>query len=991
MDRREERRLVACLFIDIVGSTELNLRLGSERLKSALESAFAELRALIEREGGTVEKYVGDGIYALFGSPLAHEDDPARALRAADAARRWARTRERADVPLAVRVGVEIGEAVVDLVAAEGSHQQMSVGAVVNTAARVQQHAEPGQVLVGPLAHAATEEIAAFRALGEFELKGLGRIPVWALEDMLSRPRRRTLPFVGRDSEIELLRFAQRRARDRSVLVLVSGPPGQGKTRLVEEFTGSLERTRVLKAHCRPDGEIGTLAPLRQLLIADQPESSLAELVALALDDAGERTGVRDALAHSAGIRVSSALTSIGKNERDDEIQNAWRRFVRGLAARSPLAIWVEDVHWASAEILGLLDRLSLSGEPLLVIITARPEFADAATLRPRGDRFFIELEGLDATASNALAASAGASTQAALARAQGNPLFIVELARTRENPGQLPITLLSALGARLDELDVDDRALLAHAAVVGEAFSPSDVAVLARRETSTIGGALARLADRHYIDALDGRYRFHHSLLRDVAYGRLLVADRMRLHARYARERAAEADAEVLAHHWWAALGGPDAVWVWRDEPNLAALRGQAFGVHLAAGRGQAQLFAIEPAAALLERAFSLANDEHERGAARLALGDAFALDLRGDEAWQAYREAREHFAAAGAVPAAAFLGALKIRLRVGAFKFPPSVAEVATLASQTEPAARASGDLASLARALVYTAFKDMDPSKAGGDQTRINEALRLAEDADPLTRREILGWHANDLVRRMDLDRARGVFDEIDALPVVDNELDRMEHLRGRALLAHHAGDLEDLSDLAQQLVAMSRRMGPHLRTHADLYAAQTALARGEWEQLLRLATDTDQLVRRSPGTAFCTSATVILALGAVAHARAGRPDEARALAQQIRSIPDEDLRRPLEALALAFTGARVEADPSGGQYTAVVAVASRAHALALATADELASRSLRGAHFFAALAEAMREEIERDEGGPPAKHVALRALGYVGWSELLGSRA
>ncbi|MCA1831515.1 MAG: adenylate/guanylate cyclase domain-containing protein, partial [Actinobacteria bacterium] len=168
----EERRLVTSLFIDVVGSTELTVTLGPERLKAALDGAFGELRGIIEREGGTVEKYIGDAIYALFGAPLAHPDDPERALRAAAGARAWAAARAGAEIPFGVRVGLETGEAIVDLAAAADTKQQMSVGAVVNTAARLQQRAEPGQVLVGPVAHDATAEIATFTSLGTADLKG---------------------------------------------------------------------------------------------------------------------------------------------------------------------------------------------------------------------------------------------------------------------------------------------------------------------------------------------------------------------------------------------------------------------------------------------------------------------------------------------------------------------------------------------------------------------------------------------------------------------------------------------------------------------------------------------------------------------------------------------------------------------------------------------------------------------------------------------------
>lgn len=991
MERREERRLIACLFIDVVGSTELTVRLGPERLKAALASAFAALRGFIEREGGTVEKYVGDAIYALFGAPVAHDDDPQRALRAADAARGWARSLEQADVPFSVRIGLETGEAVVDLAATEGSRQQMSVGPVVNIAARLCQHAEPGQVLVGPVLHAATEDVATFRALGSVDLKGLGGVAAWSLDEVHGKASRTRVPFVGRASEMDLLRLAQRRAATRSVLALVSGPPGQGKTRLVDEFLATAATTRVLTARCRPGGEIGSLAPLRELLLGDRDEAQLDALVADAdLDDA-ERPRVRDALAHSAGITASRALSSIGKDERDDEIQNAWRRLARGLASRGPLAIWVEDVHWAAPEVVRLLDRLSLSGGPLLVVVTARPEFAEAAGLRPTGDRFFIELDGLADAEAQALAESAGALDAALLARAEGNPLFIVELARARES-GQLPLTLQGALGSRLDELDADDRALLAHGAVVGETFAPADAAALLGRPVATVGKALGRLADRHYLDHVDGRFRFHHSLLRDVAYGRLLVADRMRLHARYARERASNDDVEVLAHHWWSALGGPDAVWVWGSDANLAPMRGEAFAAHLVAGRRAADLFAIDRAAVLLGHAFELASDEAHRGEAKRALADAYAHDLRGDDAWRAYRDARSHFAAAGRVPPELYIGALKIRLRVGAFKDYPTSAEVESLAREAESSARESGDRGVLARTLVYSAFKDMNPATVAGDRGKLVEALRLSEGSDVATRREILGWYAQDLLRTFELERALEVLDQIDALQVETNELDRMEHLRGRALVALRRGDLPMLERTAAQLVEMSRRMGPHLRSHADVYASEAAVARGDWATVARLAGENERLIRSSPATAFCSAAATVLAFGAVVHARAGRSDEARALAREIAATTSESQGlRDLTAFALAFTGAAVDPDVLSGAAGAVTAAAVGAHDRALGLAAELEAQSRGGAQFHAALAEALREEVARDRGGPGPRHAALRAIGYVGWSELLSSRA
>lgn len=989
----EERRLVTSLFIDVVGSTELTVKLGPERLKGALDHAFAELREVIEREGGTVEKYIGDAIYALFGAPIAHPDDPERALRAAAGARAWSAARGANEIPFGVRVGLETGEAIVDLAAAAGTRQQMSVGAVVNTAARLQQRAEPGQVLVGPVAHDGTAEIATFTSLGTVDLKGLGPIAVWQLDELQTTGSRRRLPFVGRASELELLELAQRRAATRSVLALVTGAPGQGKTRLVEEFLGSWPRARVLTARCRPGGEVGALAPLRELLLGDRPEAALDDVVAGSISDPAEAARVAEVLAHSAGLRASAALAAIGKSEREDEIVNAWRRFVRGLASREPLALWVEDVHWAAPEVVRLVDRLSLSGEPVLMIATARPEFAEDAGLRPSGDRFFIELEGLEADAARQLVATAGGEPEETLRRAEGNPLFIVELARART--GELPLTLQGALGARLDDLPADDRALLAHAAVIGETFAPGDVAFLAKRDPVETSRALVRLADRQYLDAVDGRYRFHHSLIRDVAYNRLLTADRLRLHARYAQERAQD-DPEVLAHHWWSALGHDDAAWVWASDPGFPAMRHQGFVTHLEVGRRQTLLFAVDRAATSLARAYVLAADERDRAEAKHALGDAYAEDLRGDEAWAAYAEARAHYAAAGGVPAEAYVKALKTRMRIGAFKRRPDPAEVAALSREAEAAARAGGDPAVLARTLIYTAFEDMNPMTGQGDAGRIAEAVRLSERTDPVTRREILGWQAQDLIRGHELDRAAAILDQIETANVDVTDLDRMEFERGRAELAAERGDLAELELRRDRLVAISRRMGPHLRTHADVYAAFAALYRGDWAELVRIGTATDRLMRASAGTPFCASAGATLAYGAIAHTRAGRPDDARALLRGMHSITSERgwLDR-LAAIALVLAGdgadvdalVRGEAEPS----TALLAVVTRRHEAAIAIADALDKKASGGAGLWTATAEAVREEVAADRGGPPPVHATLHQIGYLGWSELLSARA
>ncbi|HEY8655355.1 MAG TPA: adenylate/guanylate cyclase domain-containing protein [Candidatus Limnocylindria bacterium] len=994
MARREERRLVTCLFIDVVGSTELIVALGPERLKGSLEAAFATLRGLIEREGGTVEKYVGDAIYAIFGSPVAHSDDPVRALRAAAGARDWARGRTGAEIPFAVRIGVETGDAIVDLAAAETTHQQLSVGAVVNTAARLQQRAEPGQILVGPVTRGAAADAATFSDLGPVELKGIGSLAVHELDEVRGSARRE-LPFVGRDGELELLRIAHGRTRrGRSVLALVSGPPGQGKTRLVGEFIASLGPIDLAQARCRPGGEVGTHAPARELLLGTRQDEALPDLVAAAIEDPAERDRVAEVLAHSAGLRSSALLARLGADEREDEIANAWARYLRGLAAAGTVVLWVEDVHWAAPEVVRLIDRISTSGVPVLVIATARPEFAEAAGIRPSGDRFFIELEGLDSDEARALALHAG-SADRLIERAGGNPLFIVELARGSSD--ELPVTLQGALGARLDELDPDERRVLAHGAVVGETFEAEDAAVLAGGDLATVSRSIRRLVDLHYLDQVDGRYRFHHSLLRDVAYGRLLVADRMRLHLRYARERAHPEDVEVLAHHWWAALRPPDADWVWESDPELPRIRQEGHQAHLAAGRRHTALFAIDRATALLERALALARDPGERAVTEQALGDAYAAIYRADESWEHYRRARAAYREAGAVPAGFYPAPLRIRTKTGAFHTYPDAAEIVALVDEAEAAARAIGDRSLIATALMNRAIRTDAEGPLSFDAETLGAALVEAEaSADQRTRRQVLGYLVAAAVERCDVAEAERVLGRIGQLGLVDSEIDRLELLNAQSSIAFVRGDGPRLNEIAEQALALGRPMGPHLRSHAAALAGFSALAHGDWTTLEAEAMQMTRRIAESPGTKFCVMAALLLGYSGLARGLRDRAEEMRALARQIDALglPPAQLQMA-RSLALLLSEEPLgdqQGDPplEAAAEWAVIAVVRRRKHDAERLADRMAAVAATGGMGYAAIAEAVREELAHDAGGPAPRHEALARIGYLGLSELLRRR-
>jgi class 3 adenylate cyclase len=397
-----ERRIVTAFFVDVVGSTALTARLGPERFKRTLDRAFLELRAIIEGESGTIANVIGDAIFALFGVPTAHPDDPQRALRAAQACIRWAEERNTALVPLAVRIGVETGEVIVDLVSAEREGHRTSIGNCVNLAARLQQHAEPGQIFVGPTCYEVTTEIATFASLGNVELKGLGSQTVWRLVALggsfgCARP-----PLIGRDAEMANLKAAFQRIRlGKNMFAVVSGPTGQGKTRLVEEFLAEIAPdARILQARCRPASELSARSPLRELLAWDGGErsgESLADRLVDLFPDALERERVFTALAHSAGIIVGPELKALPAGQRQDEIENGWRRYLAALARDRPVVLWVDDVHWAEPETVRLVGRMTLGTTiPILVVLTARPEFGAPSELRTDSNRMFMGLDALD-------------------------------------------------------------------------------------------------------------------------------------------------------------------------------------------------------------------------------------------------------------------------------------------------------------------------------------------------------------------------------------------------------------------------------------------------------------------------------------------------------------------------------------------------------------------------------------------------------------------
>jgi class 3 adenylate cyclase/tetratricopeptide (TPR) repeat protein len=1008
-ERVVERRVVTALFVDVVGSSQLTGQLGPERLKRALDRAFSELGARISAEGGTIEKYVGDAIHAIFGAPTAHANDPHRALRAADACRQWAEQRSDPSVPLVVRVGVETGEAIVDLTAAGGTRQQMSVGTCVNTAVRLQQAAGPGQVLVGPACRDAAADVAEFEPLGEIELKGLGRVAAWRLARLEPVRVGSRLPFVGRDGELDLLRLAYRRAcSGRAVFALVAGPPGQGKSRLTEEFVRGLAgEAEVITARCRPAGELGGRSPLHQVIGPGRGEPSMQALedrLARLFGDAAERHRVVKALSHSAGLSPSPELAALPPGQRQDEIANGWRRYLTALARPRPVVIWIDDLHWADTEVVRLLDRLTLSTEArVLVIGTTRPELSVQAALRPGGDRFFVTLDALDADEARALARSAGAVEGATVERAEGNPLFIIELARAR-SPGlglDVPLTLQGVIGARLDELPPRDRELLQRAAVVGETFTVEDAAALSTREPPDVAATLERLADLRYVQPVAGGMRFHHAMVRDVAYARLTIAERMGLHARYARERLDPNDVESLAHHLWEAIGPSDADWVWEGDPEEAGmLRDTARRAHVAAARRSAERFAYERAAEIGRRALRFARDGPEVAGVEQALGDVLAASGDVDAAWSHYLKARDLCHAAGIDPPAGLYPSL-LEMPIytsGMFRQAPDPALIDALAAEGEAVALRAGDLGVRASLIALRAYR-------GNDPTGLLAALQLSDQVpDASALGSCLGHSAILEIRAGEFELAQRIYERLDRIAASHDQFDRQ--LEFRAILALSTGRVSEAERLAEEFMKASASRGPHLRTHACREQSHVLLARGDWQGLVHLAERTERLVTEHPDTAFCYAVTTTRAFAALAHAVGGRQAQARAMvARAMEPLQAEPLEREsVLLLAAAAVGEREAADsllrqvregpaPMFWFFRRAEAVAyvmlERWEALE-ALLPRLEALAQKGA-YLAALVTALRQEWAAAHAELRPTHDALRALGYHGWSRLLRHRA
>jgi class 3 adenylate cyclase len=515
---REQRKVVTVLFCDVAGSTALGERLDPEALRELMASYFEVARTAIERHGGTLEKFIGDAVMAVFGVPSVREDDALRAVRAAEELRDA--------VEIDVRIGVNTGEVVT------GSVDKLVTGDAVNVAARLEQAADTGEVLLGEPTYRLVRDAVDAELLAPISVKGktepLTAYRLGAVTGDVAVARRQDAPLVGRDRERRMLADAWERSRSESAcsLFTILGTPGVGKSRLSAEFLAELDATIAL-GRCLPYGDGITYWPVvevvKQLLADEEPGPAIAALL---------------------GEGQASA----------DEIAVGVRKLFESRATERPLAVLFDDLQWGEPTFLDLVEHVAdwSRDAPILLVCLARPELLE---LRPgwgggKMNATTVLLEPLSAAETDELIDEllAGGSLDETLrerirAAAEGNPLFVEQmLAMVEESPDEVavPSTIQALLAARLDQLPAEERAALERGAVEGQIFHRSAVAALAPDDPdvpSRLMGLVRKELVRPSRALLpaDDAFRFRHLLIRDAAYDALPKAERAALHERFA------------------------------------------------------------------------------------------------------------------------------------------------------------------------------------------------------------------------------------------------------------------------------------------------------------------------------------------------------------------------------------------------------------------------------------------------------------------------
>jgi class 3 adenylate cyclase/tetratricopeptide (TPR) repeat protein len=904
VEQAEERRLVTAVFVDLVGSTAKGDRVDPEDVRARLVPFHDGVRTGLERFGGTVEKFIGDAVVALFGAPIANEDDPERALRAAFAVREAVAALTTADAWLAldVRIGVATGEAIVRVDARAAEGEALAMGDVMNTAARIQSAATPGGILVDRATRRATAHAVDYRELDPVDAKGKrDPVDVWEALDLRAAPRRRRsdTPFVGRELELAVLRGQWRRvqADGAPATALVVAEAGTGKTRLLAACTDALG----VAAHwgrCLPYGEGGAYAAVAEILTAAGVEQAIAEAP---LDDDVRRT---------VEASVDAILGSVGEITKG-ELHWGIRRALE-LAATGPTVLVFDDLHWADPSLLELIGALEGAAAPFLILGSSRPGL-DQAFAQPADRRLVIELPPLTAAESEALASellgdAPGSELLApVVAAAHGNPLYLEETMHMLADEGLLaggaaperlptPPSLASMIAARLDRLPGQERHLALRAAVLGASFWPGAVAILDgdRDVERGLEGLVAfDVAEERPTSTVAGEreFAFRHDLIRDVAYGRLPKGLRVELHVRsadwFAARQQHDEYAEVGAHHLEQACRLALEI---ERSPLAPPFEAAAEALRVAAEKAERRE-GLHEADAFYSRALELVGDEEAPvAAAELRLGRARILSALGrlHEACDRFRTVAADAGALGRedLRGVALVGLGNVLQKQGRGE------EARFHVVDARKVAEATGDTRLEVQALFE--LSELDRDFAGDVDTAVVELERALELATRLDDRRLLaegelrrGFVLSSAGRLAEAEQALARSAEIGAR--LGSRRDESRATFFRAYVTYHRGRPAEAERLALEAQEWFERTGDsYFRVQGLRSLASYARARGDLgaaEQRLRAA-----LLLAEPSGGWLVSE--LQADLARLYVGLGRLDEARAAATAAAATAPED---------------------------------------------------------------------------------------------------